>query len=116
MTLDGEVLNNVDQAYVFTVTADGGKLVLQNAKTGTYLANRGGYLYSYKTNTAVYCRWAMAMNGTTVDATNASSKASCHLTYSNKGYFAMGRNADANVFFWKLAGETQSTVYTTVID
>ena len=116
MTLSGNTLNGVTDAYVFIISANGGKLVIRNAQTGTYLANRGSYLYSYQTDTAVYCRWALAMNGEAVDATNAASKARPHLTFSTKGYFMVDRTANAEIFFWKLAGSTETTTYTTVID
>ena len=115
MTFDGNALNNVDNVYVFTVTANGGKFVIQNAQTGTYLANRGSYLYSYKTLTATYCLWSFAMVDGAVDAANASSKSLPHLAFSTKNYFMVGRNADTQIFFWKMGGSSSATTYTTVI-
>mgnify|MGYP002626291933 CR=1 FL=1 len=115
ITVDGTTLNNVIDAYVFTVTASGDKFSIRNAATGSYLASRGSYLYSYKTDTAVYCRWSLAMNGEAVDATNAASRMRPHLTFSAKNYFVVDRAASDGIFFWKMAGAAESTVYTTVI-
>ena len=116
MTLENGVLGNVSDAYIFTVTANGDKFTVQNAATGTYLASRGGYLYSYKTDTASYCRWSFAAAEGTVDATNLASRACCHLSFSAKNYFTINRAANPEIFFWKQLGATVTTVYTTVID
>jgi hypothetical protein len=117
MTVEGETLSGVTDAYVFTVSASGDKFIIRSAATGTYLANRGSYLYSCKSDTAVYCRWSLAMNGEAVDATNASSKARPHLTFSAaKNYFMVNSAASAEIFFWKLGDTAATTVYTTVID
>ena len=115
MTLDGNQLSGVTNAYVFTVTANGDKFVMQNAETGTYLANRGSYLYSYKTLTTTYCLWSFAMTDGTVDATNASSKTRPHLTFNTaKNYFMVNTSAE-DIFFWKMGGSSSTTTYTTVI-
>ena len=116
MTLDGMTLVDAADAYVFEIAANGDKLTIRNAATGTYLASRGGYLYSYKTDTASYCRWTLAANGEAVDAANVSSKTLSHLGFSAKNYFAMSRTADANICFWKMGESTETTLYTTVID
>ncbi|MBQ1820200.1 MAG: InlB B-repeat-containing protein [Clostridia bacterium] len=115
MTIDGTALNNVTDAYVFTVTANGDKFVIQNAQTGTYLANRGSYLYSYKTLATSYCLWSFAMAEGAVDATNAASKARPHLTFSTAKNYFMVNSSSADIFFWKLGDAASSTVYTTVI-
>ncbi len=116
MTLDGMTLVDAADAYVFEIAANGDKLTIRNAATGTYLASRGGYLYSYKTDTASYCHWTLAANGEAVDAANVSSKTISHLGFSAKNYFAMSRTADANICFWKMGESTEITLYTTVID
>ena len=116
ITLSGDALSGVTDAYIFTVAANGDKFTVQNAQTGTYLANRGGYLYSYKTDTANYCRWTFAIAEETVDATNAASRSLPHLSFSPNHYFMAGRTANAEIFFWKMAGSVSTTTYTTVID
>ena len=115
MTLEGNVLTGVNDAYVFQITAANGKYAVMNASTGTYLASKGSYLYSYKTNSASYCRWSLAMNGAAVDATNAASRTYTHLGFSAGNYFMLGRNADNNICFWKQTSGSSSTVYTTEI-
>ena len=117
MTLDGETLTNVDSAYIFTVASAGGKYTVKNAATGTYLASRGGYLYSYKTDTASYDRWTFAIANGTVDATNAASTKLSHLGFhATKHYFAISRAAEPELCFWKMTGAVATTTYTTVID
>jgi C1A family cysteine protease len=116
ITQNGSVLTGVANEYVFEVTQAGGKYSIRSAATGTYLANKGSYLYSYKTDTASYCRWSLAMNGAAIDAANAASRTNPHLSFhAAKGYFMVDRGANENLFFWKTTGVTTSTVYTTVI-
>ena len=115
MTLNGNVLTGVNDAYVFNITAASGKYAIRNAATGTYLASKGSYLYSYRTNTTSYCRWALTINGAAVDATNTASRTFTHLGFSTSNYFMIARNASNNVFFWRQTEGGSSTVYTTVI-
>lgn len=115
MTLDGEVLTGAADAYVFTIEAKDGKFTICNAETGTYLASRGGYLMSYKTDAASYDRWSFAVNGTAAEATNGASRTIPYLAFSAKGYFMIGRTADPEICFWKLAEAHETTTYTTII-
>ncbi len=115
MTLDGEVLTGAADAYVFTIEAKDGKFTIRNAETGTYLASRGGYLMSYKTDAASYDRWSLAVNGTAAEATNGASRTIPYLAFSAKGYFMIGRTADPEICFWKLAEAHETTTYTTII-
>ena len=115
ITLNGEMLTDVDSAYIFRVTAVGDKFTVQNMATGTYLASRGSYLYSYKTEAVSYCRWSLAMDEATIAATNAAGNMFRHLCFSEKHYFMIGRSADTEIFFWKLTEPAAYTVYTTVI-
>lgn len=116
MTLDGEVLTGAADAYVFTVEAKDGKFTIRSAETGTYLASRGGYLTSYKTDAASYDRWSLAVNGTAAEATNGASRKIPYLGFSANNYFMISRTANPEIFFWKLAPAQEATVYTTVID
>ncbi|MBQ2202443.1 MAG: hypothetical protein II412_07695, partial [Clostridia bacterium] len=116
MALNGETLANVANDYVFTIAAAGEKFTVQNVATGSYLASRGGYLYSYKTDTASYDRWSFAIAEDTVDATNAASTKLPHLGFNaTKNYFAISRTAVPELCFWKMGGVTETTTYTTVI-
>ena len=93
ITLNGEMLTDVDSAYIFRVTAVGDKFTVQNMATGTYLASRGSYLYSYKTEAVSYCRWSLAMDEATIAATNAAGNMFRHLCFSEKHYFMIGRRS-----------------------
>ena len=115
MTLNGGTLSGVTADYIFRIAAAGDKFTISNAATGTYLASRGGYLYSYKTDAASYDRWTFVISEGAVDATNAASKALPHLGFSTNNYFMVSRNANPELCFWKMTGETETTTYTTLI-
>ncbi|MBR1758823.1 MAG: InlB B-repeat-containing protein [Lachnospiraceae bacterium] len=117
MTLSGNTLTNVSPAYVFTISSYSGKYSIKNAQTGTYLASRSSYLYSYTTLSSSYCKWSFAMNGTAVKATNTASSRYPYLSFSSSKYFMINSSASAGIYFWKqtsAAGGT--TYYTTIID
>ncbi len=117
MTLSGDLLTGVDGVFVFRFAESGGKYTIRNASAGTYLASKGGYLYSCRTDAASYCRWTPAMNGGAVDATNAASRTLTHLGFNaGKGWFTVARKAESQLCFWKLTDGGSVTVYTTVID
>ena len=115
MTLDGQTLKNADSVYVFEVTAVNGKYALRNESTGTYLASRGSYLYSYKTNSAVYCRWTLSFSAGTAEASNTAGSLLTRLSYADGRYFRIDRTADPDLCFWKKSESTSVTVYTTEI-
>ncbi|MBO2518036.1 MAG: hypothetical protein CW338_12335, partial [Clostridiales bacterium] len=117
LTLTGNTLTGVDSIYVFRIAAADGMFRIHNISTGTYLASRGGYLYSYKTDAVNYCRWMLAMSGDAVDASNAASRSFAHLGFHTRNeYFAVTRSAGNQILFWKLTGGTGSVSYTTIID
>ena len=115
ITLNGGTLSGVSADYIFTIAAAGDKFTVKNAATGTYLASRGGYLYSYKTDAASYDRWTFAISEGAVDATDAASRTLPHLGFSTNNYFMVSRNANPELCFWKSTGTTETTTYTTVI-
>ena len=115
MTLSGNVLTNVSDAYVFTISSYNGKYSIKNVSTGTYVANRSNYLYSYTSLSSSYCAWTLAMNGTSVKASNTGSRNYPYLTFSSSKYFMVNRTASTGIYFWKQTSTGGSTVYTTVI-
>ena len=115
MTLNGETLSNVNSDYIFNVAANNGKFTVRNAATGTYLASRGGYLYSYKTDTANYDRWSFAIDAGVPTVSNAASKTLPYLGFNAKNYFAISRTVNSEICLWKSTGTTETTIYTTVI-
>ena len=115
MTLDRVLLTDVSDAYVFTVAAVDGGFTIRNAQTGTYLASRGGYLCSYKTDAANYDRWTLTVNDAAAEASNGSSRAFPYLGFSANSCFMVSRNANPEICFWKLTDAHETTTYTTVI-
>ena len=109
-------LTGLDDAYIFTISAVDGRFTIRNAETGTYLASKGGYLYSYKTDAANYNRWMLAMNGTAIEVTNGASRTIPYLGFSASNYFMINRTADPEISLWKLTDAHKTTIYTTVIN
>ena len=116
ITLSGETLTGVSGAYVFTAAESDGGFALQNLETGSFLASRGGYLYSYRDDVKNYCRWSFAMNGEAVEATNAATKTCPYLGFSANNCFMINRKPNPEIRFWKMEDAVETTVYTTVID
>ena len=54
-------LTGATNAYVWTAAATGSYYKIQNASTGTYLANKSNYLYSQSSYRSSYCRWTLSM-------------------------------------------------------
>ncbi len=115
MTLSGNVLTNVSSAYVFTISSYNRKYSIKSASTGTYLANKSNYLYSNTSLSSSYCSWTLAMNGTSVKASNTGSRNYPYLAFSSGKYFMMNRSASTGIYFWKQTSAGGTTVYTTVI-
>ena len=116
MTLSGTTLSNVSDAYVFTVAASGSYYSFKNKSTGTYLASRSNYLYSYTSLSTSYCCWTPSMSGGTVTLKNTASNQYPYLAFSSRGYFMINSSA-SGVYLWKeTAGGSSTTVYTTVIN
>ena len=116
MTLNGDVLTNVSNAYVFNITAtSSGRYSIRNASTGSYLSSYSSYLYSRTSLSSRYGYWTFAMNGSAVRATNTASSRYPYLSFSSSNYFMVNSSAGSNICFWKLT-ETSSTIFTTEID
>ncbi|MBQ4374911.1 MAG: hypothetical protein II783_03950, partial [Erysipelotrichales bacterium] len=114
MTLSGSTLTNVADAYVFTAAAYNSKYTLKNVSTGTYLASRSNYLYSYRSLSSSYCAWTLSMSGSSVVASNSNSRNYPYLAFSSSGYFMINRSASSGIYFWKLTNSGSATYYTTI--
>lgn len=112
ISLSGSTLSNVDSAYVFTVAASSSKYSIRNNSTGTYLASRSNYLYSYTSLSSSYCRWTFAMNGSAVKATNSYSSRYPYLAFSSNKYFIIN-SSTSGIYFWKLGSAGGSATYYT---
>ncbi len=112
ISLSGSTLSNVDSAYVFTIAASSSKYAIRNNSTGTYLASRSNYLYSYTSLSSSYCRWTFAMNGSAVTAANSYSSRYPYLAFSSSKYF-MINSSTSGIYFWKLTSAGGSTTYYT---
>ena len=114
MSLSGTTLTNVPSAYVFNIAKSGSKYAIKNASTGTYLASRSNYLYSYTSLSTSYCQWTLAMNGSAVSASNTNSRNYPYLSFSSSNYFMINRTASSGIYFWKQTS-VGTTCYTTLI-
>ena len=101
MTLSGDQLSGVSDAYIFTAASYNGKYSLRNASTSTYLASKSNYLYSRTSVSTSYCCWTFAMNGSAVKASNSASSRYPYLAFSSSNYFMVNSSAGSSIFFWK---------------
>ncbi|MDO4415163.1 MAG: InlB B-repeat-containing protein [Erysipelotrichaceae bacterium] len=115
MTLSGDTLTNVSDAYVFTASASGSYYAFRNASTGTYLASRSSYLYSYTSLSTSYCRWTPSMSGSSVILRNNASSRYPYLSFSSSKYFMINSSASSMIYLWKQTSGTSGTYYTTEI-
>ena len=116
MTLSGTTLSNVSDAYVFTASASGSYYTFKNKSTGTYLASRSSYLYSYTSLSTSYCRWTPSVSGGAVTLKNTASSRYPYLAFSSRGYFMINSSA-SSIYLWKeTTGGSSTTVYTTVVN
>ena len=115
ISLSGTTMTGVDDAYVFNIVSYSNKYSIRNAATGTYLASRSSYLYSYSSLSSSYCKWSLAMNGSAVSVSNTASRTYPYLSFSSSNYFMINRSA-GSIYLWKLTeGGVSATYYTTVI-
>ena len=115
ISLSGTTLTNVSSAYVFNITSYNAKYSIRNASTGTYLASKSNYLYSYGSLSSSYCAWSLSMNGSAVKAANSASSRYPYLSFSSSKYFMVNSSASASIFFWKQTS-VGATYYTTIIE
>ena len=111
MSLSGNALHDVSNAYIFTVASYNGKYSVKNASTGTYLASRSSYLYSYSSLSSSYCGWTFTMSSGAVKAANSASSRYPYLAFSSSKYF-MINSSTSGIYFWKEAS-AGTTTYTT---
>ena len=118
MTYADGVMTGVTNAYVWNLTADSSYYKIQNASTGTYLANKSNYLYSQSSYSSSYCRWTLSMDSSgNVTAKNTGSSRYPYLSFSSSKYFMVNSSAPTGLYFWKQtttsSGGTSTTYYTT---
>ena len=114
MTLSGNTLSNVSNAYVFTLAANGSAYTVKNASTGSYLGMSSSYLAAYTSLNSSYCNWTPAINASGVaQLKNSASGSYPYLGFSSSSkYFWSASATNANVLrLWKstASGTTYST-------
>ena len=116
ITLTDNVLYNVADSYVFTLSAQGSCYSIQNVSTGSYYGlNSSSYMYAYSDYKADHCDWTPAINNDhVVQLKNAANGSYPYLGFRNDSsssrYFwsVTSSNADA-LYLWKEVKE--NTVY-----
>ena len=115
MSLSGNTLSNVSNAYVFTLAANGSAYTVKSASTGSYLGLSSYYLAAYTTLNASYCNWTPAINASgAAQLKNAAGGSYPYLGFSSSSkYFWSASANNANVLrLWK-ATASGTTYYTT---
>ena len=95
--LEGTELKEVEDIYIFEVTALGDKYSIRNLETDGYLADKNA-LYS-STFSERYGAWSLGMNGAAVAASSTTNNP--YLSFSASKYFRMAANLDQPIYFWQ---------------
>ena len=123
MTLDGSILSNVSDAYVFTMEASGSYFTVKSVSTGAYIGqlnDTNRTLAAYSTLNTTYCRWTPGYYTDNASSMyNANGTRYPLLSFNTSYYYfwsgsTSNQAANAqNVRFWKEI--STATYYTTVI-
>ena len=112
MTLDGEVIRNANNAYVFEIAPSGSSYTIKNASTGTYMGSYNNYLYSRSSYSSSYCNWGVEYDlyNICMKVSNSASSSYPYMVEGSKGYFVINSGYTTNkTQFWK--EETERTIY-----
>ncbi len=112
MTLDGEVIRNANNAYVFAIASSGAKYTIRNASTNTYVGSYNDYLYSRSSYGSRYCNWDVEYDlyNICMKVSNDASSSYPYLVKGSNSYFIVNSTYTANkTLFWK--EELEGVVY-----
>jgi C1A family cysteine protease len=112
MTLDGEIIRNANNAYVFVVEKTGSNYTMKNASTGTYLGSYRDTLYSRSSYSSSYCNWGVEYDlyNICMKVSNSASSNYPYLVKGSNSYFVVNSTHTTNkTQFWK--EETERTIY-----
>ena len=104
MTLDGEVIRNANNAYVFEIAPSGSSYTIKNASTGTYMGSYNNYLYSRSSYSSSYCNWGVEYDlyNICMKVSNSASSSYPYMVEGSKGYFVINSGYTTNkTQFWK---------------
>jgi hypothetical protein len=116
MTYADNKLTGASSAYVFNISSNGSYYTIQNASTGTYVADYNYYLWSRTSYDSSTCRWTLSCSNGNVTAKNATTNNYPYLSFYNSSmYFMVASTAPNGLYFWKqtTTGGTTTTYYTT---
>ena len=115
MTLDGNLLRNVDALYVFDASASSGGWNLVNRSTGTYLATDAfGVLHS-RNNNSNYADWTLEYDlyAICMKVSNPDNSLNPYLVKGSNSYFTFDDDyTTRKTQFWKEAHDTHSYYWT----
>ena len=115
ITQNGNVLTNVTDAYVFTLTANGSYYTVKSASTGSYYGqNSSSYLFAYSALNGNNTNWTPAINANGAQLKCAANGSYPYFGFStDNNYFWAASSNNANVLqLWKQT-PVGTTYYTT---
>ena len=104
MTLDGEIIRNANNAYVFEIAPSGSSYTIKNASTGTYMGSYNNYLYSRSSYSSSYCNWGVEYDlyNICMKVSNSASSNYPYLVKGSNSYFVINSGYTTNkTQFWK---------------
>ncbi len=115
ITQNGNVLTNVTDAYVFTLTANGSYYTVKSASTGSYYGqNSDSLLFAYSALNGNNTNWTPAINASGTQLKCAANGSFPYFGFNTSGnYFWAASSNNANVLqLWKQT-PVGTTYYTT---
>ena len=112
MTLDGEIIRNANNAYVFEIAPVSSSYTIKNASTGTYMGSYNNYLYCRSSYSSSYCNWGVEYDlyNICMKVSNSASSNYPYLVKGSNSYFVINSGYTTNkTQFWK--EETERTIY-----
>jgi hypothetical protein len=113
MTLNQNMLTNVNPLYQFTVTAHGSSYWIQNASTGSYIGGTTT-LYAITDRYTNFLSWTLAMSNGAAQMKNTYKGNYLNFNTGNGGYFCETSGTNTNIRLWKQV-PVGTTYYTTTI-
>ncbi|MBR6414306.1 MAG: InlB B-repeat-containing protein [Oscillospiraceae bacterium] len=113
MTLNQNMLTNVNPLYQFTVTAHGSSYWIQNASTGSYIGGTT-VLYAVTQRYSSYLNWTFSFRNGAPLLCNTHKGNYLNFNTGNGGYFCETSGTNTNIRLWKQV-PVGTTYYTTTI-
>ena len=111
ITLDDDLLRDVDELYIFNVEKHGSAYSFQNADKGTYLSIDSMYLWVHTNYSSSYANWNLTANANGVVMKVTSGDSYPYLAFSS-GKFVAANSSSSTVQLWQEISDGTSYYWT----